>query len=120
MVIARRCMVLVCGWAMLIYVQATSAQSGPGAEALPPLDPGYGLYYHDPQATPNMATRWGYHDGWEDGRRDRNHGDTLPPQNKPHYLTPIDRGMHSGMTRDQYTAAYRVAYVRGYEHGSRL
>ena len=76
---------------------------GRQAEALPPLDPGYGLYYHDPQATPNIATRWGYHDGWEDGRHDRNHGDTLPPQNKPHYLTPIDRGMHYGMTRDQYT-----------------
>ena len=111
---------LVYGCAMLIYVQATCGQSGSAGEPLPPQDAGYGLYYHDSQAAPNLATRWGYHDGWEDGRHDRNHGDSLPPQNKPHYVTPIDRGAHSGMTRDQYTQAYRVVYVRGYEHGSRL
>jgi hypothetical protein len=120
MVMVRWCTAIVFGWAMLICVQATGAQAGPAAEPLPPLDPGYGLYYHDSQGAPNIATRWGYHDGWEDGRHDRNHGDPLPPQNKPHYLTPIDRGMHSSMTRDQYTSAYRLAYVRGYEHGSRL
>jgi hypothetical protein len=118
--VMRRNMALVCGWAMLTHVPGTCAQILPASEAVPQQDPGYGLYYHDPQAAPNVATRWGYHDGWEDGRRDRNHGDDLRPQDKAHYLTPIDRGTHFGMTRDRYAQAYRVAYLRGYEHGSRL
>jgi hypothetical protein len=109
---------VVCA-ALLLGVHARGAQSE-SATGTVPSDPGYGLYYHDPEAAPNLATRWGYHDGWEDGRRDRNHGDVLRPEDKPHYVTPPEHGSHFGVTRQQYNQAYRTAYTRGYEHGSRL
>jgi hypothetical protein len=67
-----------------------------------------------------VADRWGYHDGWEDGRHDRNHGDTFQPQDKDRYTMPPEHGGHIGITRDQYIKEYRGAYVHGYEHGSRL
>jgi len=106
--------------ALLVCVQAPAAQSGSASETVPSQDPGYGLYYHDAEAAPNLTARWGYHDGWEDGRRDRNHGDELRPEDKPRYLTPTEHGAHFGMTREQYNQAYRTAYARGYQHGSRL
>jgi hypothetical protein len=109
---------VVCG-ALLLSVHGLAAQSGSASETVP-SDPGYGLYYHDAEAAPNLATRWGYHDGWEDGRHDRDHGDTLAPQDKPHYITPTEHGTHFAMTREQYKQAYRTAYARGYQHGSRL
>jgi hypothetical protein len=83
-------------------------------------DPGYGLYYQDSAGAPNLASRWGYNDGWEDGRRDRNHGDTAQVQEKDRYTIPPDHGVHPGMTRDQYIRIYRQAYTHGYEHGSRI
>ena len=113
-------MALVCSGAMLAAACAARAQSGAATDYVPPPDPGYGLYYHDAQGAPNAATRWGYHDGWTDGRHDRNHGDALRAQEKNHYLTPPDHGAHSGMMRDQYVKGYRDAYLHGYEHGSRL
>jgi hypothetical protein len=85
---------------------------------LPP--PGYGLYYQDSAGAPNVASRWGYNDGWEDGRHDRNHGVTVQVQEKDRYTIPPDHGVHAGMTRDQYIKVYRQAYIHGYEHGSRL
>src|SRR5271156_1352680 len=101
MVILRRCVALVFGWAMLTNAHGMGAQLGSATEAVP-SDPGYGLYYHDAEAAPNLATRWGYHDGWEDGRHDRNHGDALRPEDKPHYMTPTEHGAHFGVTREQY------------------
>jgi hypothetical protein len=83
-------------------------------------DPGYGLYYHDSQEAPAYATRWGYHDGWTEGRHDRNHGDTLTAQEKDHFQMPPEHGAHEGMTREQYVKQYREAYARGYQHGSRI
>jgi hypothetical protein len=118
MITVRWNVAVACG-VLFVCVQARAAQSGSATEAVP-SDPGYGLYYHDAEATPNLATRWGYHDGWEDGRHDRNHGDVLRPEDKPHYISPTERGAHFGVTREQYNQAYRSAYTRGYEHGSRL
>jgi hypothetical protein len=109
---------VVCG-GLVLCVHAVGAQSQ-SATGTVPSDPGYGIYYHDAEAAPNLATRWGYHDGWEDGRQDRNHGDVLRPEDKPHYMTPPEHGAHFGVTRQQYNQAYRSAYSRGYEHGSRL
>jgi hypothetical protein len=121
MKIVRWTMILICAGAMLSSAGGAGAQSKSApAEYVPLPDPGYGLYFHDTVAAPNVATRWGYHDGWTDGRRDRNHGDTHPAQEKSHYLTPPDHGAHPGMMRDQYEKAYRAAYAHGYEHGSRL
>jgi hypothetical protein len=101
-----------------ICVIAQSSTSG--HEPLPMPDPGYGLYYHDSQEAPAYATRWGYHDGWTEGRHDRNHGDTLTAQEKDHFQMPPEHGAHEGMTREQYVKQYREAYARGYQHGSRI
>jgi hypothetical protein len=109
---------LICASAIVAY-QANGQSKAP-AEYVPLPDPGYGLYYHDTQAAPNTATRWGYHDGWIDGRHDRNHGDSDTARQKTHYLTPTEHGLHAGTAHDQYVKAYRDAYVHGYEHGSRI
>ena len=87
---------------------------------VPLPDPGYGLYYYDTATSPNPATRWGYHDGWEDGRRDRNHGDVSTAEKKGQFTEPPQHNGHPGMTLDQYQRLYRMAYRHGYEHGSRL
>ncbi|HTA78087.1 MAG TPA: hypothetical protein VK720_01010 [Terracidiphilus sp.] len=109
------------GVALLICASAAIAQSDGASSALvPPPDPGYGLYFHDSAAAPEFASRWGYHDGWTEGRHDRNHGDQLSAQEKEHYETPPDHGPHPGMTHEQYVRQYRAAYVHGYEHGSRI
>ena len=97
------------------------AQSHASAGGFVPLpDPGYGLYFQDSAAAPNLASRWGYNDGWEDGRHDRNHGDTGQAQEKERYTSPPEHGYHPGVTRDQFVRGYRTAYTHGYEHGSRL
>lgn len=101
--------------------QSDGSSSAQAAAALvPPPDPGYSLYYHDSPSAPEFAARWGYHDGWTEGRHDRNHGDVLNAQDKEHFETPPDRGPHPGMTHEQYAKEYRTAYVHGYEHGSRI
>jgi hypothetical protein len=87
---------------------------------VPPPDPGYGLYFQDSAGAPNVASRWGYNDGWEDGRHDRNHGGTVQANEKDRYTIPPDHGSHAGVPRDQYIRVYRQAYLHGYEHGSRL
>jgi hypothetical protein len=106
-----------------IYLSACTlwGQSRSNSGSFVPLpDPGYSLYYQDSAGAPNVASRWGYNDGWEDGRHDRNHGDTLQTQEKDRYITPPEHGGHAGITRDQYMRIYRQAYIHGYQHGSRL
>jgi hypothetical protein len=106
---------------MLLLTGGLWGQSRAYSGSYVPLpDPGYGLYYQDSAGAPNLASRWGYNDGWEDGRRDRNHGDTAQVQEKDRYTIPPDHGVHPGITRDQYIRAYRQAYTHGYEHGSRI
>jgi hypothetical protein len=105
----------------VVCLTAASAQSPESATTpVPAPDPGYGLYYHDSQAAPAFANRWGYHDGWSEGRHDRNHGDTFTPEEKEHYQEPPEHGGHPGMTRNQYAKQYRSAYAHGYLHGSRI
>ena len=107
----------IMGWVLLASV--TIAQtSSPGYVPLP--DPGYGLYFHDSEGAPNVATRWGYHDGWEDGRHDRDQGQVASAETKPRFLSPVDRGGHPGSPLEAYQRLYRQAYVHGYSHGSRL
>jgi hypothetical protein len=105
----------------LLLACTLKAQTLAGAGSYVPLpDPGYGLYFQDSAGAPNVASRWGYNDGWEDGRHDRNHGDTVKIEEKERYTMPPEHGVHPGMTRDQYIKVYRQAYLHGYEHGSRL
>lgn len=117
---SRRSLVLS---AILLVVTTASlssqTQKAP-SEYVPLPDPGYGLYYHDSDDQPNVATRWGYHDGWEDGRRDRNHGETGEAKEKPRYLRPTNHDTEGKLSHDQYQILYRQSYQRGYEHGSKL
>jgi hypothetical protein len=106
---------------LLPVSSAVLAQSrNPSGQFIPPPDPGYTLYYHDSDSAPSFSMRWGYHDGWEDGRRDRNHGDEFHAQDKDRYTSPPEHGGHLGITRSAFVKAYREAYAHGYEHGSRL
>lgn len=108
------CAILACS--LIAFAQdETKAPS-----VVPPPDAGYSLYYHDSMGNPDFAARWGYHDGWTAGRHDRNHGDTFSPEEKDEFKMPPDHGGHPGITRDQYVKNYRVAYQRGYQHGSRI
>jgi hypothetical protein len=100
-------------------VAAQSKKTAPTG-GLPLPDPGYELYYHDSEASANAATRWGYHDGWEDGRHDRNRGEIAKASTKDHYASAPNHGLHAGMERETYKRLYREAYVRGYERGSRM
>jgi hypothetical protein len=112
--------VLFCGGA-LVLASGLRGQSPASAGSYVPLpQPGYGLYYQDSAGAPNVASRWGYNDGWEDGRHDRNHGETAKVEEKERFTMPPEHGVHAGMTRDQYIKVYRQAYMHGYEHGSRL
>jgi hypothetical protein len=113
-------LVLLCAGA-LVLACGLGGQSAASAGSYVPLpQPGYGLFYQDSAGAPNVASRWGYNDGWEDGRHDRNHGETAKVEDKERYTMPPEHGVHAGMTRDQYIKVYQQAYRHGYEHGSRL
>jgi hypothetical protein len=85
-----------------------------------PQDPGYLLYFHDADNAPNLADRWGYHDGWMDGRRSRNLGVTdVVLEEQPKYAAPPEHDRPAGLTRTQYIREYRAAYLHGYAQGTR-
>lgn len=106
---------------VLCFGACALAQNGPLLhESVPHPEPGYGLYYHDPDQSPDVAARWGYYDGWSDGRHDRNHGDSFSPEDKEHYQLPPEHTRPEAMTWDSYVREYRQAYARGYKHGSRI
>ena len=92
MTLVRFSLKYACTGMVLAAAYMAGAQSGISTEKIPLPDPGYGLYYHDAAGVPNVAARWGYHDGWTDGRHDRNHGDADQAQQKDHYLKPPDHG----------------------------
>jgi hypothetical protein len=119
LVTSYRFALLSAGLLLLTCGLRGQSRANPGT-FVPLPDPGYGLYYQDSAGAPNVASRWGYNDGWEDGRHDRNHGDTVQVEEKDKYTIPPDHGSHPGVTRDQYIRIYRQAYRQGYEHGSRL
>jgi hypothetical protein len=96
-----------------------SAQYGPPPPRdLPPADPGYSEYYHEDNAAPNYAARVGYHDGWADGRHDKETGHSFRPTQDDHYKNAPEYG-HPPMGRKEYKDIYRQAYVHGYERGYR-
>jgi hypothetical protein len=96
------------------------AQSEDGAAGLPLSAPGYQLYYHGDQGSNVFATRWGYYDGWTDGRHDRGLGRTIEPTEQDRYKLAPDHGQHPELSRDKYKNLYRTAYLHGYEQGSKL
>ena len=116
----RRChrlLFLLIVWAAL---RNGTAQTGAYREPVPHADPGYGLYFHDTDEAPLVASRWGYHEGWAEGRYDRNHAEVRSPEEKEHYKDPPEHERPEGMTRESFTTEYRRAYIKGYEHGSRI
>jgi hypothetical protein len=96
------------------------AQAGVAWLHLPAPDPGYGLYYRDTGSSSEVGSRWGYHEGWMEGRHDRDQGDPFPPEEKEHYRNPPPHLLPAGVTREEYVRSYRIAYARGYQHGSRI
>jgi len=67
----------------LVLACGLRGQSSANAGSYVPLpQPGYGLFFQDSAGAPNVASRWGYNDGWEDGRHDRNHGETAKVEEK--------------------------------------
>jgi hypothetical protein len=113
-------LVLLCAGTLMLVCGLRGQAVANGGSYVPLPQPGYGLFYQDSAGAPNVASRWGYNDGWEDGRHDRNHGELAKVDEKERYTMPPEHGVHAGMTRDQYIKVYRAAYMHGYEHGSRL
>jgi hypothetical protein len=111
--------ILYLGLAFVALGLAASA-TGQADNYLPPPDPGYGLYYHGDQGLLEKATRWGYHDGWIQGREDRQFGRESDPKARDNFQKPPDHGRTPGITESQYQRVYQGAFLHGYEHGYRL
>jgi hypothetical protein len=83
---------------------------------LPARAPGYELYYSREDGNVAFATRWGYFDGWRDGKHDSELGISKPPVDQDRYKLVPDHGLHPGIPRTEYKTAYRTAYLHGYDH----
>jgi hypothetical protein len=106
---------------LMLLVSAAAAQSAyPDAEYLPPPDPGYGLYFHQNDGALEKPERWGYHDGWMQGRLDRSEGHPQNPKQQAAYTKGLRHGTFGALPEEQYLRVYRNAYLRGYEHGYRM
>jgi len=100
-----------------------SAQPAPSAKfpvGLPPRAPGYDHFYQSEQASTVFATRWGYFDGYQDGKRDRELGKTVAPTDQDRYKLVPDHGYHPEIPRATYKTIYKAAYLRGYGYGSQF
>lgn len=107
---------ILLGFALLAGM-AAHAQMPVG---LPARAPGYDRYYHGEQPSTAFATRWGYLDGYQDGKRDRDFGKDPDPENQDRYKTVPDHGLHPDIPRPKYKTLYRAAYLKGYEYGSKF
>ncbi len=86
---------------------------------LPARAPGYELYYHNEDQNMAFATRWGYFDGWRDGKHDSQLSPSKPPTEQDRYKLVPDHGLHPDISRTAYKAAYRTAYLHGYDYGAK-
>ena len=66
-----------------------------------------------------FATRWGYYDGWRDGKHDSQLSLSKPPTEQDRYKLVPDHGLHPDIPRTAYKAAYRTAYLHGYDYGAK-
>lgn len=99
--------------------QSKPGQPATPAFALPARAPGYELYYSKEDRSIAFATRWGYFDGWRDGKHDSELGITKLPTDQDRYKLVPDHGLHPGIPRTEYKTAYRSAYLHGYDHASK-
>ncbi len=97
----------------VLIVSPAFAQQGDHA---PDLPAGYGDYYHDEVASPDLAARFGYRAGYDDGASDKAKGHSFRPTEDPHFKN-VPEIHNTGMNRQQIKDRYRDAYVHGYEHG---
>jgi len=86
---------------------------------LPARAPGYELYYRNEDQNMAFATRWGYYDGWRDGKHDSQLSLSKPPTEQDRYKLVPDHGLHPDIPRTAYKAAYRTAYLHGYDYGAK-
>ena len=93
-------------------------QQGPPM-GLPARAPGYELYYRNEDQNMAFATRWGYYDGWRDGKHDSQLSLSKPPTEQDRYKLVPDHGLHPDIPRTAYKAAYRTAYLHGYDYGAK-
>src|SRR6185312_11102983 len=81
---------------------------GPGAYGNPGRNGGYAN-------GSRAAQQFGYRDGLNDGRSDRQSGHSFRPTHDDNYKNASNG--YSGGDRNQYKAAYRQAYEQGYQQG---
>ena len=93
-------------------------QQGPPV-GLPARAPGYELYYRNEDQNMAFATRWGYYDGWRDGKHDSQLSLSKPPTEQDRYKLVPDHGLHPDIPRTAYKTAYRTAYLHGYDYGAK-
>lgn len=106
---------------LVLYGYTTVAQTTKdNLEYLPPPDPGYHLYFHDDDGPFEKPERWGYHDGWLQGRLDRSEGHQRNPTTDASEDRRQLHGTSGSLVGEQYRRVYRSAYLRGYEHGYRI
>ena len=103
-----------------LSLTAALAQATQSREYLPPTDPGYGLYYNGSQGRLDRPLRWGYHEGWKQGRKNRDLGRAADPKASDNYQRPPAHGDDPSFSVEQYQRIYRNAFLQGYEHGYRL
>ena len=96
--------------------QPKAGQPETPALGLPARAPGYELYYRNEDRSLAFATRWGYFDGWRDGKHDSELGILKPPTDQDRYKLVPDHGLHPGIPRTEYKIAYRTAYLHGFDH----
>lgn len=109
-----------CGARAASQTETNGAQEDMPVVGLPSRVPGYELYYHNDSGPAAFANRWGYFDGWTEGRHDRQVGVSVDPKEHDRYKLAPDHGQHPGLDREKYKSLYRTAYLRGYERGSKL
>ena len=108
-------------FAVLFLIPCISkAQTTAVPVGLPARAPGYDHYYHSEQPSTAFATRWGYSDGYEDGKRDRNFGNNKAAEDQDRYKMVPDHGLHPDIPRARYKTLYRSAYLNGYNYGSKF
>jgi hypothetical protein len=101
---------------LLLFGQMNYAQSA-FPVGLPARAPGYEHYYTSEQASSVFATRWGYFDGYQDGKHDREFGKNPAPMDQDRFKLVPDHGTHPEITRAKYKSLYREAYLHGYDYG---
>jgi hypothetical protein len=108
------CLLVICifalGWPDLF------AQSAPLPVGLPARAPGYDHYYRSEQASTVFATRWGYFDGYQGGKHDREFGKEPAPTEQDRYKLVPDHGVHPDLPRAKYKTIYQQAYLQGYAY----